>query len=129
MRQIFKNLILGYLSSGKTLIVRFLASLVTPTPLIMALGMHLNHLQCHVMTQLRRLVLCPSHPMITAPNRTLEFYRVRHPDVGSLDPWDLVTGAGDVVAPDHVLVLQLLELHSHEVIKKNQHEIPWLLPA
>ena len=30
----------------------------------------------------------------------------------------------DVVACDHVLVLQLLELHFHEVIKKDQHEIP-----
>ena len=29
-----------------------------------------------------------------------------------------------VVASDHVLVLQLLELHFHEVIKKDQHEIP-----
>ena len=27
---------------------------------------------------------------------------------------------GDVVAPDHVL----LELHSHVIIKKDQHEIP-----
>ena len=32
---------------------------------------------------------------------------------------------GDVVASDHVL----LELHLHEVIKKDQHEITWLLPA
>ena len=33
---------------------------------------------------------------------------------------------GDVVASsDHVL----LELHLHEVIKKDQHEILWLLPA
>ena len=29
-----------------------------------------------------------------------------------------------VVASDLVLVLQLLELHSHVIIKKDQHEIP-----
>ena len=29
-----------------------------------------------------------------------------------------------VVVTDHVLVLQLLELHSHVIIKKDQHEIP-----
>ena len=30
-----------------------------------------------------------------------------------------------VASSDHVL----LELHLHEVIKKDQHEITWLLPA
>ena len=54
--------------------------------------------------------------MITADYGALEFYQVRHADSNHLT-WDLVTAlVGDAVAPDHVLVLTLLELHLHVII-------------
>ena len=59
--------------------------------------------------------------MITADYGALEFYQVRHADSNHLT-WDLVTAlVGDAVAPDHVLVLTLLELHLHVIIQKDQH--------
>ena len=70
------------------------------------------------MIHLWYFVLCSSRPKITAPERTLKLYQVRHIDVEHL--------LGVLLVTDHLLVL---ELHLHEVIKKDQHEILWYLPA
>ena len=64
--------------------------------------------------------------MITADYGALEFYQVRHADSNHLT-WDLVTAlVGDAVAPDHVLVLTLLDLHLHVIIKKTNMRYPAL---